>query len=64
MPTDIATQPKRNLFSVNYSLVDYETASDILIAHARINNSYGLSALAGSPHSQAMPFHNPVTGGP
>ena len=45
MPTDIATQPKRNLFSVNYSLVDYETASDILIDHARINNSYGLSAL-------------------
>lgn len=37
---------KKNLFSVYYSLVDYEFASDVLIEQAIQNNSYGLSALA------------------
>jgi N-acetylglucosaminyldiphosphoundecaprenol N-acetyl-beta-D-mannosaminyltransferase len=37
---------KANLFSVNYALVDYEKASDILIDKAKSRASFGLSALA------------------
>lgn len=37
---------KRNLFSVNYSIVDYESASDIIIENAKQNQSFGVSALA------------------
>ncbi|MDF9799662.1 N-acetylglucosaminyldiphosphoundecaprenol N-acetyl-beta-D-mannosaminyltransferase [Catalinimonas alkaloidigena] len=37
---------KKNLFTVHYSLVNYESASDVLVEHASQNNSYGLSALA------------------
>lgn len=37
---------KRNLFSVNYSIVDYKSASDLLIQKALTRQSYGLSALA------------------
>lgn len=37
---------KRNLFSINYSLTDYDTASDLLVQKARNRNSFGLTALA------------------
>ena len=37
---------KRDLFSVQYSLVDYESASDVLIEKAQSRQSYGLTALA------------------
>jgi exopolysaccharide biosynthesis WecB/TagA/CpsF family protein len=39
-------QRKVNLFSINYSVVDYESASSILIEKAQKNISYGLTALA------------------
>ena len=38
--------PQRNLFSVAYSLVDYDSASAILIENAEAHHSYGVSALA------------------
>lgn len=37
---------KRNLFSVNYAIVDYESASDAVIEKAEKNQSFGLTALA------------------
>ena len=37
---------KRTLFSVQYSLVDYDSASDVLIEQAKNRASYGLTALA------------------
>ncbi|MCU0391562.1 MAG: WecB/TagA/CpsF family glycosyltransferase [Thermoflexibacter sp.] len=37
---------KRKLFSVNYAIVDYESASDTIIDNAKENNSFGVSALA------------------
>jgi len=44
--TSCFTHQKKDLFSVRYSLVDYESASEILVNHAIQNRSYGLSALA------------------
>lgn len=46
MTVNLTTPPQRDLFSVSYSLVDYESASDILIEHARLRRSYAVSALA------------------
>ncbi len=37
---------KKNLFSINYSIVDYERASDAIIEKAERHESYGVSALA------------------
>jgi N-acetylglucosaminyldiphosphoundecaprenol N-acetyl-beta-D-mannosaminyltransferase len=37
---------KRDLFGINYAVVDYESASDIIIAHAVQHRSFGVSALA------------------
>lgn len=42
---NIQSPEKRTLFSVNYSLTDYENASDIIIENAQLNNSYGVFAL-------------------
>lgn len=36
----------KKLFCIDYSIVDYESASSKIIEHARQNNSYGVSALA------------------
>lgn len=46
MTNNLTIPQKRNLFSINYSLVDYNSASDILVAQAVQRNSFGLSALA------------------
>jgi len=40
------TYNKYQLFGVNYSIVDYELASNIIIKNAIENNSFGVSALA------------------
>jgi len=37
---------KRKLFVVDYSIADYDSASDVIIGHAKENRSYGVSALA------------------
>lgn len=37
---------KRNLFSINYAITDYEKASDVIIEKARQNESFGVTALA------------------
>ncbi|MCP4150708.1 MAG: WecB/TagA/CpsF family glycosyltransferase [bacterium] len=37
---------KRTIFGINYAIVDYEQASDVIIAHAAKNESFGVSALA------------------
>ena len=37
---------KKKLFAVNYSIADYDSASDAIIEHAKNRNSYGVSALA------------------
>lgn len=37
---------KRNLFSVNYALTDYDAASDLLVEKAQNRVSFGLTALA------------------
>lgn len=37
---------KRNLFGIDYAIVDYNSASDIIIHHARNNESFGVTALA------------------
>ena len=37
---------KYQLFGVDYSIVDYNLASDIIINNAVKNNSFGVSALA------------------
>jgi exopolysaccharide biosynthesis WecB/TagA/CpsF family protein len=37
---------KRNLFGIDYAIVDYESASDIIIRHAARHHSFGVSALA------------------
>ena len=37
---------KKNLFSINYSIVDYQSASDAIIEKAEKNQSYGVTALA------------------
>jgi N-acetylglucosaminyldiphosphoundecaprenol N-acetyl-beta-D-mannosaminyltransferase len=37
---------KRNLFGINYAIVDYESASGIIIEHAAQYHSFGVSALA------------------
>jgi exopolysaccharide biosynthesis WecB/TagA/CpsF family protein len=37
---------KKNLFSINYSIVDYDRASDAIIEKAVRRESYGVSALA------------------
>lgn len=39
-------QQKRNLFGVNYSITDYEAASNTIITHALYRDSFGVSALA------------------
>ncbi|MEM6805377.1 MAG: WecB/TagA/CpsF family glycosyltransferase [Bacteroidota bacterium] len=37
---------KKKLFAVNYSIADYDSASDAIIEHAKSRTSYGVSALA------------------
>jgi len=37
---------KRNLFGIDYAIVNYDSASDIIIDHAVRHNSFGVSALA------------------
>ncbi len=37
---------KKLLFGIEYAVVDYESASDIIIHHAEQNHSFGVSALA------------------
>jgi len=37
---------KRNLFGIDYAIVDYDSASDIIIGHAARHDSFGVSALA------------------
>ena len=37
---------KKTLFRVNYTITDYEQATDVLINNARQRNSFGVSALA------------------
>ena len=37
---------KRSLFGIEYAILDYELASDIIIEHARRRHSFGMSALA------------------
>jgi N-acetylglucosaminyldiphosphoundecaprenol N-acetyl-beta-D-mannosaminyltransferase len=37
---------KRDLFGIDYAIVDYESASDIIIEHAARHHSFGMSALA------------------
>jgi N-acetylglucosaminyldiphosphoundecaprenol N-acetyl-beta-D-mannosaminyltransferase len=37
---------KRNLFSINYAVVDYARASDLIIEKALKNQSFGVTALA------------------
>lgn len=46
MNKQLSSHLKKNLFSVNYSILDYESASEILIQNALLQKSYGLSALA------------------
>ncbi len=46
MTDKLSLPTKKNIFSVQYSLVDYESASDVLIDRASHHHSYGLSALA------------------
>ncbi len=36
----------KSLFGINYALVDYESASDIIIHYAKRRDSFGVSALA------------------
>lgn len=40
------TFEKRNLFGIDYAIVDYESASDIIVEHAAAHDSFGVSALA------------------
>jgi exopolysaccharide biosynthesis WecB/TagA/CpsF family protein len=37
---------KKPLFGIDYAIVDYESASDVIIRHAEKNDSFGVSALA------------------
>ena len=37
---------KRNLFGIDYAIVDYESASEIIAEHAARHHSFGVSALA------------------
>lgn len=37
---------KRNLFSVEYAIVDYEKASDLIISNGEAHKSFGVTALA------------------
>lgn len=37
---------KRSLFGIDYAIVDYESASDVIIQHAARHGSFGVSALA------------------
>ncbi|MGE5340248.1 MAG: WecB/TagA/CpsF family glycosyltransferase [Candidatus Omnitrophota bacterium] len=37
---------KRNLFGISYAIVDYESASDIIVENASQHQSFGVSALA------------------
>ena len=37
---------KKQLFSVSYSITDYDTASDVIIQKAKARESFGISALA------------------
>ncbi len=37
---------KRDLFGIEYAIVDYDSASDIIIEYAQQRNSFGISALA------------------
>ncbi|MGO9021242.1 MAG: WecB/TagA/CpsF family glycosyltransferase [Syntrophobacteraceae bacterium] len=37
---------KRNLFGIDHAIVDYVSASDVIIEHARRHDSFGVSALA------------------
>jgi exopolysaccharide biosynthesis WecB/TagA/CpsF family protein len=39
-------QEKKQLFTVFYSITDYEKASDLIIENARLHNSFGVTALA------------------
>jgi len=46
MMNDEKRYEKRNLFGIDYAIVDYESASDVIIDHAARNSSFGVSALA------------------
>ncbi|NIM10386.1 MAG: WecB/TagA/CpsF family glycosyltransferase [Candidatus Aminicenantes bacterium] len=37
---------KRNLFGIDYAIVDYDSASDVIIEYAERHDSFGVSALA------------------
>jgi len=37
---------KRDLFGIQYAIVDYESASQVIIEHAETHRSFGVSALA------------------
>ncbi|MCP5103495.1 MAG: WecB/TagA/CpsF family glycosyltransferase, partial [bacterium] len=37
---------KRGLFGIDYAVVDYERASDVIVEHAAAHESFGVSALA------------------
>lgn len=37
---------KKDLFGIDYAIVDYERASDVIVAHAENHRSFGVSALA------------------
>jgi N-acetylglucosaminyldiphosphoundecaprenol N-acetyl-beta-D-mannosaminyltransferase len=43
---DADKEIKLQLFTANYSITDYRRASETIIANARMNKSYGVSALA------------------
>jgi len=51
---------KRPLFGINYAVVDYASASDIIIAQAEGNKSFGVSALA--VHGLVTAVKDPVVG--
>lgn len=51
---------KRNLFGIDYALVDYESASDIIIEHAVRHQSFSVSALA--VHGLVTAVRDPAVG--
>ena len=44
--TDQIKIPNKALFSINYSITDYEEASEVIVEHAQAHKSFGVSALA------------------
>lgn len=43
---EVAEEKKLQLFTANYSITDYNRASETIVAHARRHHSFGMSALA------------------